>query len=179
MVKNITNGSNLVKIGHFWWKWSKLGHFGIILGSKFRHMSKFWESGPKILFLNVSKNYFRFMDINVVKIVINWVNLVKMGHFLWKWSKLGHFCIIWGSKCRHMSKFWESGPIMLSLKVSKNYFSQVYGQKCGKNVINGFNLVKLGHFWWKWSKSGNFGIFWDQNDVIVQNLAKEVKLFFP
>ena len=60
---------------------------------------------------------------------------------------MGHFGIIWGSKCRHMSKFWEIGPIILSLKVSKNYFSQVYGQKWGKNVINGVNLVKTGHFW--------------------------------
>ena len=89
------------------------------------------------------------------------VNLVKIGHSLWTWSKLGHFCIIWGSKCRHMSKFWESGPIILSLNVSKNILSQVYGQKCGKkNVINGVNLVKIGHFWWKWSKLGHFGIIW-------------------
>ena len=31
-----------------------------------------------------------------------------------------------------MSKFWESGPIIFSLKVSKNYSSQVYGQKFGQ-----------------------------------------------
>ena len=59
--------------------------------------------------------------MKMVKIVLFWHNL--------------------GSKCRHMSNFWESGPIILSLKVSKNYFSPVYGQKCGKNVINGVNLV--------------------------------------
>ena len=39
-----------------------------------------------------------------------------------------------------MSKFDESGQIIFSLKVSKNYFSQVYGQKCG------VNLVKIGYF---------------------------------
>ena len=60
---------------------------------------------------------------------------------------MGNFGIIWGAKCRHMSKFWESGPIILSLNVSKIYFSHVYGQKCGKNVISGVNLVKIGHFW--------------------------------
>ena len=45
-----------------------------------------------------------------------------------------------------MSKFGESGQIMFSLKVSKNYFSQVYGHNFGQNVINGVNLVKIGHF---------------------------------
>ena len=74
----------------------------------------------------------RFMDINLVKYVINGANLVKIGHFWWKLSKSGHVGIVWGPKWRHMSKFWESGPIILSLKVSKNYFSQVYGQKCGQ-----------------------------------------------
>ena len=53
----------------------------------------------------------------------------------------------WGPKWRHMSKFGESGQIIFSLKVSKNYFSQFYGQKLGKNVIDGVNLVKIVHFW--------------------------------
>ena len=163
----------MVKIGHFWWKWSKMGHFGIIWVSKCRHMSKFWESGPIILFLKVSKNYFsQIYGQKCGKNVINGVNLVKIGHFWWKWTKLGHFGKIWGPKCRHMSTFWESGPIILSLKVSKNYFSQVYGQKCGKNDINGVILVKIGHFWWKWSKLGHFG---GQNDVICLNVGKVVK----
>ena len=34
-----------------------------------------------------------------------------------------------------MSKFWESGQLILSLKVSKNYFSQFYGPKPGQKVI--------------------------------------------
>ena len=71
-----------------------------------------------------------------------------------------------------MSKFWESSQIIFSLKVSKNYFSQVYVQKIVKNVINGVNLVKIGHFWSKWLKLGHFG---DQNDVLSQNLVKFVK----
>ena len=45
--------------------------------------------------------------------------------------KIGSF---WGPKLRHRSKFGESGQQIFSLKVSKNYFSQVYGhifgQKC-------------------------------------------------
>ena len=30
---------------------------------------------------------------------------------------------------------------------NKNYFSQVYGHNLVKYVINGANLVKIGHFW--------------------------------
>ena len=37
--------------------------------------------------------------------------------------------VILGPKRRHMSKFWEICQIILLLKVSKNYFSQVYGHK--------------------------------------------------
>ena len=146
VVKNVINGVNLVKICHFWWKLSKLGHFGGKITSYVKISGK-WSN---IFSLKVSKNYFsQVMDRNFVKNVIICVNLVKICHFLWKWSKMGNFGLIWGSKRRHMSKFWESGPIILSLKVSKNYFSQVYGQQCGKNIINGVNLVKIGHFWWK------------------------------
>ena len=67
-----------------------------------------------------------------------------------------------------MSKFGESGEIILSLKVSKNYFDQVYGQKFGKNVINGANLDKIGHFCGKCSKLSHFG---GKNDVIGINFG--------
>ena len=43
------------------------------------------------------------------------------------------------------AKFRECGQIFFSLKVFKNYFSQVYGHKFGQSVINGVNLVKIGH----------------------------------
>ena len=79
LVKNVINGVNLVKIGHFWSKWSKLGHFGGKNDIICRHLGKC----VKYLWTNI-----RFMDINVVKNLINGVNLVKIGHF---WSKLGHF----------------------------------------------------------------------------------------
>ena len=74
----------------------------------------------------------KFMDINLVKNDINGVNLVKIDHFWWKWSKSGHFDIFWAPKRRHMSTFGEIGQTIFSLKVSKNNFSQVYGQKSGQ-----------------------------------------------
>ena len=116
----------------------------------------------------------RFIDKNLVKNVINGSNLVKIGHFWWKWSKLVHFGIIWGSKCRHMSKFLESSPIILSLQVSKNYF-RFMDLNVVKNAINGGNLVKIGHIWWKWSKLCYFGIIWGQNAVICQTFGKVVR----
>ena len=44
-----------------------------------------------------------------------------------------------------------------------------------KNVINGLNLVKIGHFWLKWSNLGYFG---DQNDVIGPHFRVGRKYFF-
>ena len=56
-----------------------------------------------------------------------------------------------------MSKFWESGQINFSLKVFKNYFSQVYGQKFGqkchylrkfgKNRSFLLKIIKFVTFW--------------------------------
>ena len=68
--------------------------------------------------------------------------------------KIGSF---WGPKWRHMSKFEEIGQIILSLKVSKNYFSQVYGEKFGE----------ICHYWGQFGESKSFlekmvkiGSFW-------------------
>ena len=44
-------------------------------------------------------------------------------------AQIGSF---WGPKLRHRSKFWESCQKILSLNVSKNYLSQVYGHKFGQ-----------------------------------------------
>ena len=57
--------------------------------------------------------------------------------------KIGSF---WGQNGASGPKFRESGQKNFSQNVSKNYFSQVYGHKFGQNVINGVNLVKIGHF---------------------------------
>ena len=71
--------------------------------------------------------------------------------------KIGSFWPILVPKLRHMSKFWENGKIIFSLKVSKNYLSQVYGhifgQKChqwGEFCQNRsllVKMVKIGSFW--------------------------------
>ena len=63
------------------------------------------------------------MAINLVKNVINGVNLVKVGNF---WSKLGHFGGQNDVICQNLGKVIKS---FFSLNDSKNYFSQVYGQK--------------------------------------------------
>ena len=117
----------------------------------------------------------RFIDINLVKNVINGVNLVKIGHFLWKLSILGHFGPQNDPIWRHRSKFWESGQKNFTLKIWKHYVSQVYwhnfGQKCHKWGQFGQN----GSFWVKMVKIGSF---WGQNDVIGENLGKVVKNIF-
>ena len=69
-------------------------------------------------------------------------------------------------------KIWGSFQTIFSIKVFKNYLSLVYGQKLGKNLINGVNLVKIGHF------SEKFLNFGGKNDVIGQNFGKVVKNFF-
>ena len=76
-------------------KWVIFGQNGpnwVILEPQWLHRLTYMENG---------KNYFlwmllkfisvRFMDINFVKNAINGVNLVKIGNFWWKYSKLGHF----------------------------------------------------------------------------------------
>ena len=85
------------------------------------------------------------MNINLVKNVINGVNLIKVGHF----GENGQIGPFWGPKLCHSSKFEESGQKILSL-VYKNYFSKVvghtFGQKChlwGQFGQNRSFLVKM------------------------------------
>ena len=129
-------------------KMIKFGTFGdqnYVIGPPFRVGRYFFLLKTFSKFLNIILA--RFIDKNLVKNVINCVNLVKVGHFLVKMVNIGStFVLFWGSKCRHMSKFWESGPIILSLKVSKIYF-RFMDLNVVKNAINGVNLVKIGHFW--------------------------------
>ena len=60
---------------------------------------------------------------------------------------------------------------IFTLKVYKNYFSQVYGHIFGQNVINGVNLVNIGQF----GKNGHnwviLAYFVGQNDIKCQNLG--------
>ena len=90
-----------------------------------------------------------------------------------KMVKIGSFWHNLVSKCRHMSNFWESGPIILSLKVSKNYFSQIYGQKCAQKC----------HKWGQFGQNRSFlvkmvkiGSFWGPK---CRNLGKLLKYFSP
>ena len=68
----------------------------------------------------------KFIHINLVKNVIIGVNLVEIGIF----GENGQNRVILaylGPKGGHMSKFGEGVQIFFPLKVSKNYFNQVYG----------------------------------------------------
>ena len=74
LVKNVINGVNLVKKVIF----GEIGQNWVILRPKRRHRLKFRENGQEIFSLTVSKIIsVRFMDINVIKNVINGVNLNK------------------------------------------------------------------------------------------------------
>ena len=111
------------------------------------------------------------MDINLVKNVINCVNFVNIGRFWLKWSKLGHF----GAKMTSYVKISGKKSNNFSLRVSKNYFSQVYGKKFGQKCH------QCGQFCQNRSFLGEMveiGSFWGQNDVLCQNLGKVVKYFF-
>ena len=74
-----------------------------------------------------------------------------------------------------MWKFLESGQIIFSLKVYKNFFSQVMDRNFVKNVIICVNLVKIGHFWKKLSNLGHFGV---ENDAIGPPFRVGRKYFF-
>ena len=74
-----------------------------------------------------------------------------------------------------MGKFWESGPIIVFVKVSKNYFSQVYGHKFGQNVINGGQFDQNRSFWMKMVQNW---VILGQNGATGQNLGKMVEYFF-
>ena len=73
------------------------------------------------------------MDINLVKNIVNGgkfgqnrsflVNMVKMG---------GHFGIFGGHRWRHMSKVWEKGPIIFSVKFSENISVKFMNINLGK-----------------------------------------------
>ena len=74
-----------------------------------------------------------------------------------------------------MTKFGYSGPIICSLKASKNYFSQVYGQKFGQKC----------HYWGEFGQNRSFlvklvkiGSFWDQIGDTDRNLGRVAKKNF-
>ena len=103
----------------------------------------------------------RFIIITLVKSVINGLNLVKLSHFWWKWSKLGHFV-------------GQNDVIIQNFRVGRKFFIKTVSKvilvgfiniTVVKNVINGFNCVKISHFK---SKQLIFGEN-DQNWVILRS----------
>ena len=93
-------------------------------------MSTFGESGEKSFSLKVSKNYFnQVYGHNFGQKCHYWGQFGQNMSFLVKMDKIESF---WKEKWRHQSKFWECCPTIFSLKVFKNYFSQVYGHMFGQ-----------------------------------------------
>ena len=83
LVKYVINGANVVKIGHFWRKWSKSCHFGAYFGCQHDVICQNLRKEVKKKFtLNVSKNYFsEVYGHKICQNSNNGVNLVKIGHF--------------------------------------------------------------------------------------------------
>ena len=154
-------------------KRAKICNFGengqtwVILGAQMASYVKIWGNLSNNLFHKVSKIYFSQIYAQKLAKVILGFNLVKISHLV-KIVKIGS---VWWPIWRHMSKFGENCQIIFSLKVSKNYYSQVYwdklGHKChwwGPFAQNRSLLVEMVKIW----------LFWGQNDVIGQNLGKEM-----
>ena len=150
LVNNVINEVNLIKIGQFWGKWSKLGHFGgkkDVVGLNF-------GMGRKYFFLKTFSKV-RFINLTVIKNVIKGFNLVNIAHFKskhlifwWKWSKLGYF---WGKNEVISQNLWKVVKKFSSkfLKIISVRFVDI---NLVKNVINWVNSVKIGHFLSKCAK---------------------------
>ena len=122
-------------------------------------------------------NFYKLLE----KIMLTyWPKFWLMTSFLPpKWPYFAHFhqkCPILIKSTPLMTFLTKFIPMNLSKRSEKNFlkiisdkFMDIY---LVENVINGVNLVKIGHFWWKWLKLGHFG---GQNDVICQNFWKVVK----
>ena len=139
------NGGQFCQNRSFLVKMVKIGSFWPILAPKWHHISKFGEIG-QIIF---HKKFLRiisviFMDIVLVKNVINRVNLVKLGHFWWKCSKFWHFG---GQNDAIYQNLGEVVKKIFHWKFLKIISVRIMDIILVKNVINRVNLVKIGHFW--------------------------------
>ena len=71
-----------------------------------------------------------------------------MGHFSYKWKKWVILAYCEGQNDVICQTLGESGQVIVSLKLSKNYLSQVYGHKFGKKMsLMGAIWSKIGRFW--------------------------------
>ena len=82
------------------------------------------------------------MDINLVKNVINEINLDKIGHF----GENGQNWVILGVKMTSYIKIWGKWSNNFPSKFLKIFSVRFMDINLVKNVINGVNLVKIGHF---------------------------------
>ena len=96
------------------------------------------------------------MDINLVKIVINGVNLVKIGHFRWKYPKFHH---LWGVKMKSYVKILG--------KWSKNFFTKTF-EKLFQGGIYGWICLKKSLKGSKCPKGAFFVIFY----YLIENFTK-------
>ena len=88
------------------------------------------------------------MDINWVKIIINGVNWVKIGHF----GENGQNRVI----LAYFEAKMTSSVIIFSRKFLKIISGRFMDRNLVKNVIKGVNLAKIGHFLVKMVKIGSF-----------------------
>ena len=142
------------KISKNWFWVMELCILGTIRGTNWSHRPKFRESSQQKFSIKVVKVVsVRFKDINPVENFINGGNLVKIGRFLWKWSKLGHFGGQNDVICQNFGKVDQFIFPYRFLKIISVRFMDI---NLVKNVFNGVNLAKIGRFLWKWSKLGDF-----------------------
>ena len=79
--------------------------------------------------------------------------MVKIGHFLWKWSKLGHF----GDRNDDVGQNFVMGQTKCFFELSQKSFQSGLLTYFWSHVIYGVNLVGIGHFVGQnWVISGNF-----------------------
>ena len=84
------------------------------------------------------------MDRNLVKTVINGRKFGQNRLFLVKMVKIGSF---WGqivATGQNLEKLVKKNFLKMFLKIISVRFMDI---NLFKNVINGVNLVKIGHFW--------------------------------
>ena len=85
--------------------------------------------------------------------------------------KIGSFWGQSGATGQNLGKVFKK----FSLKVSKNYFSQVYGHKFGQNCHKWGQFCQNRSFW---VKMVQYWVILGQNGATGQNLWKVVKYYF-
>ena len=122
----------------------------------FDHFHQKWHILTKFTALITFLN--RYLSINTNEKILG----IKLTTFL----KFLHITSFWPPKSPNFDDFDQNWPILTKIR---SFWGKIMSYV--KIVINGLNLVKIGHFWWKWSKSGHF---WGQKGATGQNVGKVV-----